>query len=206
MAPTGADLAGGLEFVGVGAFALSGALAAAGRRGDVAVVCVAAVATGLAGGTLGDIVIGTPVFWLDRPIYLAACLVAAGAIWAVGLRPWSGRALLWFDAVGLSALAVAGVARAAAAGVSPLAAATVGMMTAMVAGLVRDGFARQPPLMLGRELYLAAAAAGVMAFVLLRLMQTDQTLAALAGTILAFCLRAGALRYGWTLSGPPDRE
>lgn len=206
MEPAGISLLDILEFVGDIAFALSGALAAAGRRLDVAVLCVAAAATGLVGGTLRDLLAGAPVAWLSWPLVLAACLVAAGAVWAVGERSWSERALLWSDAVGLGAIVAVGVARAAAAGVTPLAAAVIGVLAAAAGGLVRDGFARRAPLMLGRELYLAAAVAGAALFVVLRLLQLDAGLAAVAAAALAFGLRAGALRYGWALPGLSERD
>jgi uncharacterized membrane protein YeiH len=195
-----------IEFVGVVAFALSAAFAAAGRRLDVAAFCAVAVAAGLGGGTLYDLLIGTPVFWLDHPAALAACLVVAGLVWAVGERSWGARALLWFDAVGLGAVAAAGVARAAEAGKTPLAAAAVGVLAAAVCGLIRDGVVREPPVMLDRALYLAAAAAGVLLFVLLRLLQIDAGAAAAWAAVLTFAVRAGALRFGWALPALSNRD
>jgi uncharacterized membrane protein YeiH len=206
MGPADLNLLDSLDLIGVVAFALSGALAAAGRRLDLAAVCVVAVATGLLGGTLRDMAIAAPVFWLDRPGELAACLIAAGAVWALGARPWGGRVSLWLDAIGLAAVGAVGAARAAASGATPLAAATVGVLAAMVGGLIRDGVAGEALQMLGRELYLAAAAAGVLLFVLLRLMQLDPNLAAAAGAALILALRAGALRFGWALPSLAERD
>ena len=206
MGPLETNLLDILEFVGVVALAGSGALAAAARRLDVAGVCVAAVAVGLAGGTLRDLILGVPVFWLHWPLLLAACVVAASAVWAMGERAWSGRALLWLDAVGLGAITAVGVARAAAVGATPLAAVAIGVLAAAAGGLIRDGVARQAPLVFGRPLYLSAAIAGAALFVLLRLLQADDAASAMAGAILVVALRSGALRYGWALPGWPDRD
>jgi uncharacterized membrane protein YeiH len=206
MISAGFDMLDLLEFAGVLAFALSAAFAAAGRKLDVAVMCVAAVASGLVGGTLRDLLTGAPVFWLERPLYLAAPLVVAGAVWALGDRPWAERAVTWCDAVGLAAVAGAGVGRAATAGVEPLGAAAVGVLAAAAASLVRDGFTRRAPMALGRDLYLGAALLGAVVAVALRLLQVDIGLAALGGAALALFLRSGAIRSGWALPSPPERD
>ena len=190
----------------VGALALSGALAAVGRRLDVAACCVVALAVGLVGGSLGDLLIGQPVFWLYRPAHLAVCLVAAGLAWAVGLRPWRRTVMGCADAAGTSALAAVVAARAAEGGVTPLAAAAVGVFAVAATGLLRDRFSADPPLLTGRSFYLAAAAAGALGFVGLRLLQVDDGMAALGGAVLAFALRMAAMKLGWSLPIAGDED
>ena len=199
------DLLTWLELVAVAGFAASAALAAAERRADLVTLCVVAVVGGLAGGSLRDLLTHAPVFWIDRPAYLAVCLAAGGLAWGLGERPWRERALVWFDAVALAAYASVSAARAADAGVMPLVAAVLGVLAAATGALVRDGVRREAPLLLGRGLYLASAVAAVVLFVLLRLAGIGEGLAALVGAAAGLGLRAGAVRFGWSLRGAaPD--
>jgi uncharacterized membrane protein YeiH len=54
------------------------------------------------GGTLRDLLIGVPVFWVGKPVYLPACLVPALAVWVFGYGQWRERALFWRDALGMA--------------------------------------------------------------------------------------------------------
>ena len=126
---------------------------------------------------------------------------AAGLVWALGERSWRIPALLWLDAVGLAGYSVVGTAKAAEVGVPPLVAVVMGVLSATFGGIVRDVLAQEPSVLLRREIYLTAAALGAIAYVTLRLLQVEEGLAALLAMAAAFLLRAGALRFGWTLPG-----
>jgi uncharacterized membrane protein YeiH len=190
-----------LDFAGVAVFALTGALAAARRRHDIVTFCFFGAVTGMGGGTMRDLLIGAPVFWVHNAGYPAMCIAAAGVVWALGERSWRIPALLWLDAVGVAAYSVAGAAKAAAVGVPPLVAVVMGVLSATFGGIVRDVLAQEPSVLLRREIYLTAAFLGASIFVGLRLMRVDDGVAVAAGVTGAFLLRAGALRFGWTLPG-----
>jgi uncharacterized membrane protein YeiH len=195
-----------LDYAGVAVFALTGALAAARQRHDIMTFCFFAAVTGIGGGTLRDLLIGAPVFWVRNPGYPAVCIAAAGLVWAMGERPWRLPVLLWLDAVGMAAYSVLGAAKAANYGVPPLVCVVMGVLTASFGGVVRDVLAQEPSVLLRREIYVTAAALGAGAYVLLQLLQVDQALAALAATAAAFGLRAGALAFGWRLPGFEERS
>jgi uncharacterized membrane protein YeiH len=190
-----------LDYAGVAVFALTGALAAARQRHDIVTFCFFAAVTGVGGGTLRDLLIGAPVFWVREPGYPAVCIAAAGAVWALGERPWRLPLLLWLDAVGLAAYSVAGAAKAADWGVPPLVAVVLGPISASFGGIVRDVLAQEPSVLLRREIYITAALAGSGTFVLLRLAGLEDGACAGIGFAAAFFLRAGALRFGWSLPG-----
>ena len=194
------------DYAGVAVFALTGALAAARQRHDIVTFCFFAAVTGVGGGTLRDLLIGLPVFWVRDPGYPAVCIAAAGLVWALGERPWRMSALLWLDAAGLAAYSVVGAAKAAGAGVPPLVAVLMGVLTATFGGIVRDVLAQEPSVLLRREIYLTAAVLGAGTYVALRLLQVDDLWSIAAGVAAAFLLRAGALRFGWTLPGFPERN
>lgn len=195
-----------LDYAGVAVFAVTGALAAARQQHDIVTFCFFAAVTGIGGGTLRDLLIGAPVFWVHDPGYPAVCVAAAGAVWAVGERPWRLPLLLWLDAVGLAAYSVIGAAKAAQWGVPPLVAVVMGLISASFGGIVRDVLAQEPSVLLRREIYMTAALAGAGAFVVLRLLGLDEGVAAGLGVGSAFFLRAGALRFGWALPGFHRRD
>ncbi len=189
------------DYAGVAVFAATGALAAARRGFDIVTFAFFAAVTGIGGGTLRDLLIGAPVFWVLNPGYLGVCIAAAGAVWAVGDRLQRLRTLLWLDALGLAAYCVIGASKAADWGAPPLVAVVMGVLSASFGGVVRDVLAGEPSALHRKEIYITAAVAGAAAFVLLRLLGLSEPVAGGAGMAAAFALRAGALVRGWSLPG-----
>ena len=190
-----------LDYLGVAVFAVTGALAAARSRHDVITFAAFAIVTGIGGGTLRDLLIGVPVFWVHASGYIYICLAAAVAVWILGERPWRPRALLWFDAVGLASYAVLGAAKALVAGVAPPVAVVMGALTATFGGIMRDLLAGQPSVLLRREIYVTAAVLAAGAFVAASSLGLDARLAAIVAVAAGFALRGGAIAFGWTLPG-----
>lgn len=188
-----------LDFAGIAVFALSGALVAAAKRQTLVTFVFFAVVTGVGGGTLRDLLIGAPVFWVETNVFLLICFVAALIVWWTPQRIWKGDALLWLDAVGLAAYATFGTAKSLAFGIAPLPAIGMGVLTACVGGIVRDVLTGEPSILMRPELYVTAAAlsAGLMVG-LLALGLPGYGAGALAATA-GFALRAGAIRFGWSL-------
>ena len=190
-----------LDYAGVAVFAVSGALAAARRKYDIVTLAFFASVTGIGGGTLRDLLIGAPVFWVVDPGYIAVCIACAGAVWAIGVKTWRMPVLLWLDAIGLAAYAVVGASKAASYGCAPLVAVVMGVLSASFGGIVRDVLAGEPSVLLRKEIYVTAAVLGASLFVVLRLIGMPEPWAGVLGAVAGFWLRGGALRYGWTLPG-----
>ena len=68
-----------LDYAAVAVFGATGALAAARQKHDIVTFGFFAAVTGVGGGTLRDLLIGAPVFWVQKPAYILACLAAATA-------------------------------------------------------------------------------------------------------------------------------
>jgi uncharacterized membrane protein YeiH len=108
---------GVIDLGGIALFALSGALVAARMRQTLVTMCFFAVITGVGGGSVRDLMIGAPVFWMHDRWVALVCLVAAVVCWVTPNRWWRGAALDWADAVGLGIYAVIGTAKALAYGI-----------------------------------------------------------------------------------------
>jgi uncharacterized membrane protein YeiH len=108
-----------LDYAGVATFAASGALMAAQKRQDLLTFIFFAAITGVGGGTLRDLLIGAPVFWVRDPGYVIVCAAVAVLVWLTRGRGLPGQTLLWLDAAGLCVYAVVGAAKASSLGVSP---------------------------------------------------------------------------------------
>lgn len=193
-----------LDFAGVAVFAATGALAAAREKHDLVTFAFFGAITGVGGGTLRDLLIGAPVFWVQDWRYIAACVLAATAIWMLGARTWRFRALLWLDAVGLAAYGVMGAAKAASYGVTPLICIVMGVLTACFGGVVRDVLAGQPSILLRRELNITAALLAAGLFVVLKAVEAPTWPAVGVAVAAGFGLRAGALLWGWSLPAFPS--
>lgn len=193
-----------LDYAGVAVFAATGALAAARDRHDLVTMTFFAAVTGVGGGTLRDLLIGAPVFWVADWRYIAMCIAASVIVWLLGPRPWRFRLLLWLDAFGLAAYGVIGAAKAEAWGAAPLICIVMGALTACFGGVVRDLLAGQPSVLLRREIVVSAALAAATAFVILKALDLGVWPAAAVATAVGFGLRAGALRWGWSLPSFPE--
>ena len=190
-----------LDYAAVAVFAASGALAAARRRHDIVTFGFFAAVTGVGGGTLRDLLIDTPVFWVARPDYIAVCLLAAVAIWIFGGGQARERLLLWLDAVGMAAYAVVGALKAVSLGVPPVSAVIMGVLTATFGGVIRDILAEEPSVLLRRELYVTPALIGAAVFIGLDAVEAPVVVAGVIGFLAAFGLRAGAILFGWQMPG-----
>jgi uncharacterized membrane protein YeiH len=188
-----------LDLFGIAVFAISGALLAAERKLDFVTFVFFAAVTGVGGGTLRDLLIGAPVFWVRTNATLLICIGAALAVWLVSPRRLSTKALDWFDAAGLAAYATYGSAKALGFGVAPVPAFAMGVLTACFGGIVRDVLAGEPTILMRKELYVTPAALAAGLFVGLNFVGIPAPSAAAVATITGFALRGGAMIWGWTL-------
>ena len=193
-----------LDYFAIAVFAISGALVAADRRLDFVTFVFFAVATGVGGGTLRDLLIGAPVFWVHNNGTLVICIAAALLVWVGRRRRFAGNALLWFDAAGLAAYSAYGAAKALTFGVAPVPAFVMGVLTACAGGIIRDILAREPSILLRREIYVTAAALASALFVALSLAGLHVWVAAAVAASAGFLLRGLAIVRGWSLPAYRD--
>ena len=187
------------DMAGVAVFAVSGALAAARTKQTIVTFAFFAAVTGIGGGTLRDLLIGAPVFWVGRSDYLLVCLGVALAVWVLRADRWRMASLLWFDAVGMAAYAVIGAAKSHSLGVPPLPSVVMGVLTASFGGIIRDVLAGEPSILMRREIYVSAAAVAASLYVAVIQFGGGTWLAAALGFSAGFGLRALAIGRGMAL-------
>jgi|UniRef100_UPI0035CC5070 uncharacterized membrane protein YeiH len=192
-----------LDLFGIAVFAITGALAAAARGQTFVTAAFFALVTGVGGGSVRDLLIGAPVFWVHDPLVAGVCLAVALLVWVTPQLWWQGAALAWLDAVGLAAYAVFGAAKALAFGIPPVPAAVMGVVTACVGGIIRDVLAGEPSILMRPELYVTAAALAAGLHVGLVAGGLSPALAAPVAAACGFALRAAAIR--WKLALPSYR-
>ncbi len=190
----------------VGFSAITGALAAEGRRMDLFGVLVLALVTSLGGGTLRDLVLDVPVFWSEDDWFLWTGL-AAGTVTFGAVRYWHPphQFLLIADAIGLAFVAVLGTEKALAHQATETTAIVLGVVTGVAGGILRDILCGEVPLVFRRETYFYATAAfgGDLVFVLLHRAAFDRQASLLIASGIILGLRLAALK--WKLALPVFR-
>ena len=188
-----------LDYLGIAVFAISGALVAAEKKQTLVTFIFFAVVTGVGGGTLRDLLIGAPVFWVHTNATLLICIVAAFLVWFLSRRRIAEKAILWSDAIGMAAYATYGAYKALTYGVAPVPAFAMGVLTACVGGIIRDVLAGEPSILMRPELYVTAAALASGLYVIAVTAGAPPQLAALVGGLAGFALRAAAISRGLSL-------
>lgn len=188
-----------LDYAGVAVFAATGALAASRKQLDMIGFLFLASVTGVGGGTLRDLILDVPVFWVANHDYILICAAAAVVVYFTAhLIEYRFKLLLWLDAVGLAAYCVFGAWKGLVVTGSALIAIVTGVLTATFGGILRDLLAGEPSVLLRPEIYVTAALAGAATFTLMDLGGVPLLPAAIIAFAIALVVRGGALRFGWT--------
>jgi uncharacterized membrane protein YeiH len=197
-----------LDLLGIGVFAVSGALVAVRRRLDVVGVVVLATVTGLGGGVIRDVLISeSPPTALADWRYLVVPLACGLVVfWYHPAVERLDRPFVVFDAFGLGLFAVAGALKAVEHGLGPLPAAFLGMVTCIGGGLMRDVLAGQVPVVLSSgELYAIPALAGAAVAAVGFELDLPTTIVALPAAALTIAWRLVAWWRGWQAPWPRGR-
>lgn len=188
-----------LDLAGIAVFALSGALLAARLRQTFVTMAFFALITGVGGGSVRDLLIGAPVFWVRDSWVAPVCLFVALVAWFTPRKWWEGKALEWADAAGLGGYAVLGTAKALAFGVPPVPAILMGVITGCVGGIIRDVLAGQPSILMRPELYVTAAALASAICAGGAMLDVPQAFTWIVAGMAGFLLRGAAIHWGLSI-------
>lgn len=193
-----------LTYVAVAVSAASGVLEAGKKKIDLFGMMLIAFATALGGGSVRDILLGRPVFWVREQDFM---FVAVGAgVLTFFLARWvriSTRAFLVPDAAGLALFTVVGTNVALAMNAPWFVASFMGVITGVVGGVLRDVLCNEEPVIFQGTLYATAAWGGALMLVLLRHYDVPAAYAAPITGAGIFLLRMAAIR--WNIGLPVFR-
>ncbi len=180
-----------LDIIGTFVFAVSGAFRAMKYELDVLGVLVVAVATGVGGGIIRDLLLGAvpPAVFQDEA-YLLVCLIAGALV--IPLAPRIARRwnrVMLADAVGLGVFAAIGAAKSADFGLGPLGIMMMAAMTATGGGVVRDLLVNEVPAVIKNDFYATAAIAGGGALLLAQSLGLGRELQLLSAMVVTSGLR-----------------
>lgn len=193
-----------LEHFGIAVAAITGVLAARGKRIDLFGVLVLALVTAYGGGTVRDVLMGDlPPVWLRSSAYLLnATVTALVTFFVVRLRPLPERVLLVADACALALFTIIGVRKGITLDFIPAVAILLGVITGVAGGILRDVLLGEVPLVFRREinLYATAALGGAALYVGLHATGVAEQVAIMGGVAFTLALRLAGIR--WKISLP----
>ena len=187
-----------IEIIGTIAFAISGIRLAAYKKFDLFGAFIVGLVTATGGGTLRDILLNLPVFWLSTPLYLY--LTAISLLIVIVFRRHlvsHDRLLFSFDAIGLALFVVIGMQKTLESGYDMWAAIAMGTVTGSFGGVVRDILINEEPLFFRKDIYATACIAGGLVYWLAQYLGAPVIWQQLGCAITVIGLRVCALRYNW---------
>lgn len=191
-----------IEYLACAVCAISGVLAAEGKRMDLFGVLVLALVTAVGGGTIRDVCLDTRVFWLvDSGTLVSALIAALVAFLAVRYTRLPDRALSVADAFGLALFGIVGTEKALLLGAGAVPAILLGIVTGVAGGILRDILRGEIPWVFRAEvnLYATAVFFGSLGFVLLVRWLPPSEFHRYIGMSLILFLRLAAMRWGLRL-------
>ena len=190
-----------LDLFGTVAFAITGAFKAIEKKFDIIGILVLATITGVAGGTIRDVILGRIPNSIVDPTYVIVTIASGLAIFFLYSRlkkHWN--LFLKFDAIGLGVFTIIGATFAYNIfGLNFLAILLAGVLTAAGGGILRDIFVNQIPIVFVKEFYLSASFIGIVIFSITLYFTNELSYATIIGIVLTASLRLIAMKYNWNL-------
>lgn len=189
-----------IEVVGTIAFAISGIRLAAARHFDWFGAYIIGLVTAIGGGTLRDVLLDIPVFWMQTPLYLLVTGISL-TVTIVFRRTLIGfnRSLFVFDAIGLALFVVIGIQKSLLMGYPFWVAISMGMITGSFGGVIRDILINIEPLFFRKDIYATACIAGGLVYWFLWLAGCSDMIQQAGCAVTVVGLRMCAIHFNWSL-------
>lgn len=191
-----------INIIGIAVFAITGVLAGAKRGMDLFGIVVIALVTAFGGGTLRDIILDAPVFWIENFYYIWIAVIAAVIAFFLEDYFWKTyKPLLHLDALGVALFNVLAIDKTLALGYTPSVAVVMGIVTGISGGIIRDILTDRPNLILKQELYATPILIGGILYVtMISLFPDSGIMNATIAILVVFIIRIAAIR--WNLTYP----
>ena len=178
----------------------SGVLKAGFKQFELFGVIIIAIATGLGGGSLRDMLLDREVFWIRDQGNFIVSFGSTVAIFIVArLEVVSPNVFLVADAAGLATFGIAGTLVSLMVGAPPLVASFMGVMAGIMGGLFRDVLRGEPPVVFLSPLYATVSWGVSLVFTGQLHFTRDITLVAVIYGLILFISRLLAIRYDISL-------
>jgi uncharacterized membrane protein YeiH len=190
-----------VTLLAVSLFAITGVLAGLRKDADIFSLLVFGVVTALGGGTIRDIILNIPVFWVEELVYVWVAIGASLLTFFI-YRFFSHiyRLLLYLDAIGVALFTIQAIDKVLNLGHSPLIAIIMGIITGIGGGLVRDVLTDRPTLLMTKDLYATPILLGGVTYIALLSLAPNFKWSWLVAFIIILGIRSAAIR--WDLSMP----
>lgn len=185
-----------IDFIGTFAFAISGIRLASAKRFDWFGAYVVGAATAIGGGTLRDVMLDVPVFWMHDGIYLTCTGVAL--VWVILFRKnlvHMHNTFFIFDAVGLALFTIVGIQKTLDCGLPIWVGVVMGTMTGAAGGVIRDVLINEVPLIFRKEIYAMACVVGGIVYGICDYSGCANTITLIACGTAVFLTRVLAVKY-----------
>lgn len=190
-----------IELLGTVAFAMSGSFAAMQKRLDPFGVLIIAFITSVGGGTVRDLLLDVPVFWMHNMLMCSVIFVTS--IISMVFKSLEKKfkvTLFIFDSFGLGLFTIVGIQKGLSADLHPLICLTLGTITGCFGGIIRDILLNRIPLIFRKEIYATACIIGGSAFLLLVKYSSFKYVIVQVFTILLIvAIRTLAVKYHWQM-------
>ncbi|MPS74083.1 MAG: trimeric intracellular cation channel family protein [Chryseobacterium sp.] len=190
-----------IEVLGTISFAMSGSFAAMQKRLDPFGVLIIAFVTSVGGGTVRDLLLDVPVFWMTD--MLTCSLIFFTCVFSMIFKSIEKNfkvTLFIFDSFGLGLFTIIGIQKGLNEGLHPLICLTLGTITGCFGGIIRDILLNRIPLVFRKEIYATACIVGGGIFLLLSEYSVlSYGFIQIFTIILIVTIRTLAVKYHWQI-------
>lgn len=190
-----------IEVLGTIAFAMSGSFAAMQKRLDPFGVIIIAFITSVGGGTVRDLLLDVPVFWM-HDLRMCSIILITSIVSMIfkSLEKNFQVTLFIFDSFGLGLFTIIGVQKGLTAELHPLICIILGTITGCFGGIIRDILLNRIPLIFRKEIYATACIIGSAVFLLLvKYASFTYTFVQVFTILLIVAIRSLAVKYHWQM-------
>ena len=190
-----------IEVLGTISFAMSGSFAAMQQRLDPFGVLIIAFVTSVGGGTVRDLLLDIPVFWMHDLLTCSVILITS--IFSMIFKSLEKNfkvTMFIFDSFGLGLFTIIGVQKGLNADIHPLICIALGTITGCFGGIIRDILLNRIPLIFRKEIYATACIVGGAVFLLLtKYTSLSFTFIQIFTILLIVGIRTLAVKYHWQM-------
>ena len=190
-----------IEVLGTISFAMSGSFAAMQKRLDPFGVLIIAFVTSVGGGTVRDLLLDVPVFWM-HDLWMCSLIFTTAVLSMIfkSIEKNFKVTLFIFDSFGLGLFTIIGIQKGLNADLHPIICITLGTITGCFGGIIRDILLNRIPLVFRKEIYATACIIGGTVFLLLSLFTNlSYTFVQILTILIIVAVRTLAVKYHWQM-------